>query len=103
MFKKGTPAHALVLASAGGYSDPLSGRRWKNVFPFVPYQSGMFNPNIRADMVFFETPNDGAVFNVGAVSFCTGLSYNNYDNNVSRILENVVRRFARPGSLTGGK
>lgn len=99
---KGTPAHALVVASAGGYSDRYQAPM-EDVFPFVPYQSGMFNPNIRADMVFFETPNDGAVFNVGAVSFCTGLSYNNYDNNVSRILENVVRRFSRPGSLTGGK
>jgi hypothetical protein len=29
-----------------------------------------------------------------SITFCTSLSYNNYDNNISRILENVLRRFA---------
>jgi hypothetical protein len=35
----------------------------------------------------------GAVFSVGSITFCGSLSHNNYQNNVSRMLENVLRRF----------
>ena len=34
------------------------------------------------------------MFSTGSITFCGSLSYNNYDNNISRILENVLRRFA---------
>ena len=48
---------------------------------------------VRADMTYFETPNGGAVFSVGSITFCGSLSHNDYDNNVSRIVDNVLRRF----------
>jgi N,N-dimethylformamidase len=44
-------------------------------------------------MVYFETPNDGAVFSVGSISWSGSLSHNHYDNNVSRVTENVLRQF----------
>jgi N,N-dimethylformamidase len=44
-------------------------------------------------MMFYETPQGGAVFSTGAISWCGSLSHNAYDNNVSRITENVLRRF----------
>jgi N,N-dimethylformamidase len=43
--------------------------------------------------VYFDTVAGGAVFSTGSITFCGSLSYNNYDNNVSRMLENVLRRF----------
>ena len=51
---------------------------------------------IRSDMVFFETPEGGAVFSVGSITFCGSLPTNDFDNDVSRILENVVTRFLDP-------
>ena len=48
---------------------------------------------IRADIVYFETMAGGAVFSVGSITFCGSLSHNTYQNNISRILENVLRRF----------
>ena len=48
---------------------------------------------VRADMVFFETPNGGAVFSVGSITFCGSLVSNGCDNDVSRLLANVMRRF----------
>ena len=48
---------------------------------------------IRAEIVYFETIGDGAVFSTGSITFCGSLSDNNYENNVSRMLENVLRRF----------
>ncbi|WBX84621.1 N,N-dimethylformamidase beta subunit family domain-containing protein [Sphingosinicella microcystinivorans] len=47
-----------------------------------------------ADMVFFETPNGGAVFSVGSMSWPGALSHNDYDNDIARITENVLRRFS---------
>jgi N,N-dimethylformamidase len=47
-------------------------------------------------MVYFETPNNGAVFSVGSITFCGSLSHAGYRNNVSRVLDNVLRRFAAP-------
>ena len=54
------------------------------------------DPLVRADMVFFETPGGGAVFSVGSISWFGALARNGYDNDVSRITENVVRRFLDP-------
>lgn len=54
---------------------------------------GSTHPPIRADMVYFETALGGAVFSVGSMSWCGSLSHNDYDNNVSRITENVLREF----------
>ena len=52
---------------------------------------------IRADMGYFETPSGGAVFSTGSITFCGSLPSNGFDNNISRLLLNVVRRFLEPG------
>ena len=43
--------------------------------------------------MFYESPGGGAVFSVGSMGFAASLSHNDYDNNVSRMIENVVNRF----------
>jgi N,N-dimethylformamidase len=48
---------------------------------------------IRAELVYFETAKGGAVFSTGSITFCGSLSHGGYDNPVSRMLENVLRRF----------
>ena len=48
---------------------------------------------IRAEIVYFETDNGGAVFSVGSITFCGSLPHNGGDNNVSRMTLNVLRRF----------
>ena len=58
------------------------------------YGGGDENPMVRADMVYYKTPNDGAVFAPGSITWCGSLSHNKYDNNVSRIMENVIRPFS---------
>ena len=54
-------------------------------------------PRVRADMVFYETPNGGAVFSTGSITWCGSLSHAGYRNDVSRITDNVLRRFAADG------
>jgi N,N-dimethylformamidase len=94
----GTPPHALVIASSLRFSDCYIGVA-DDLYMQIPYQGGVANPNVRADMVFYETAAGGAVFSVGSIAFCSALSYNDYENNVSRLLENVVRAFAKPGPI----
>jgi N,N-dimethylformamidase len=50
---------------------------------------------MRAEIVYFETPGGGAVFSVGSITFCGSLWRNGFEGPVSRLLENVVRRFQR--------
>ena len=89
----GSPAHALVLASSFGHSDG-----YECVVEDLQNLSGPLfgdkSPLIRSDMVYFEGPRGGAVFSVGSIAWCGSLSYNNYENNVSRITDNVLRRFS---------
>ena len=47
-------------------------------------------------MTFFETDHGGAVFSVGSIAWAGSLSHDGYDNNVSRVTANVLRRFDDP-------
>jgi N,N-dimethylformamidase len=91
----GTPPHALVLATATGFSDS-----YQHVVEEVglanSLQGGTVEPRVRADMVFFETPNGGAVFSVGSIAYCGSLSAGKYAGSVSRVTGNVLRRFLSP-------
>ena len=98
----GTPPHALVLASSEAHSDLVM--LVNEEFGVVPPNlKGSEHPDVRADMVFFETPRGGAVFSTGSIAWCGSLSWNGYDNNVSRITGNVLRRFLEPEPLDPGK
>ena len=91
----GTPPNAYILASSEGHTNAY----WLVPEEFLetgPALGGDENPNARADLVFFETPNAGAVFAVGSIAWAGSLSADGYVNNVSRITENVLRRFLDP-------
>lgn len=100
---QGTPAHAIVLASATGFSD-LYQLTIDDVVTTSRFYGGTLHPDVRADMVFYETPKGGAVFSAASISWCGCLSHNGYDNSVSRLTENVVRCFMRehlPDAIAG--
>ena len=95
-FELGTPPQALLLASSTGHN-----HHYQQVIEDIPQlkservYGGSTHPPVRADMVYFETGGGGAVFSVGSLTWCGSLSHNDYDNNVSRITENVLRTFLR--------
>lgn len=92
----GTPPHTLVLAtSLGGHTD-IYLVVCEELLVTVPGLGGTENELVRADMVFFETPNGGAVWSSGSIAWAGSLSHNGYDNNVSRITGNVLDRFLDP-------
>lgn len=91
----GTPRHALVLASAGGFTDHFQ-HAIEEVLVADSAQGGSKNDKVRADMVFFECENGGAVFSVGSIAWSGSLAHNGYVNDVSLVTENVLRRFLNP-------
>jgi len=66
--------------------------------PQVPGKPHRF---ARADMAYLEYPNGGAVFSAGSICWRGALSAHDYDNTVSRVTENVLRRFADPDWKAG--
>lgn len=98
----GSPPNTVVLARSEGHQAH-----------FVPVPEELLNhvrtvsgepaaDLIRADMVLFETRDGGAVFSTGSITWCGSLPIRAYDNDVSRITANVLRRFLRPGGVATG-
>ena len=87
----GSPAHAVILASATEFGPDMTRTKEElQASTVVPSP----DPVVRADLVFFETPAGGAVFSVGSISWFGALARNGYDNDIAQITANVVRRFA---------
>lgn len=89
----GSPEAAVILASSEGHGGN---------FVLVPEEILTHTANwsgeatedlIRADMTYFELPGGGAVFSTGSITFCGSLLCNGGDNNISKLLENVLKGF----------
>jgi N,N-dimethylformamidase len=89
----GTPPDALLLASSEGLSDNYQ-HVSEEILETPPGTGGSQDHEVRADLVYFCLAGGGAVFSVGSIAWTGSLSWNGYDNNVSHITGNVLRRFA---------
>jgi N,N-dimethylformamidase len=89
----GTPRNAIIVASSEGHDNsfvlvPEDILTHHDTWPHEPLKD-----LIRADIVYFDTPNGGAVFSVGSITFCGSLPENECNNNISTMIDNVVRKF----------
>jgi N,N-dimethylformamidase len=91
----GSPQRTMLLATATGFSDSFQ-HVSEEITVTTSMHGGTVSELVRADMVLLEYPNGGAVFSPASITWCGSLSYNGYDNNVSRITRNVLDRFAGP-------
>ena len=92
----GSPEHAVIVASATEFAPDML--RTKEEFEgTVAFPDP--DPFVRSDIVFYETPNGGAVFSVGSISWFGALARDGYDNDVAQITRNVLTRFVDPAPL----
>jgi N,N-dimethylformamidase len=85
----GTPAHALVIATAR-----MPEKLYYLPFPILEALGSESNATRRrADMVYFETGKGGAVFSASSVGWNGALSHNGDQNAASRLTANVLRSF----------
>ena len=97
----GTPPHTKLLASSTSWSDNYASVHEDILFNH-PGTLGTQSPSVRADMTYFTTANDGAVFSTGSIAWISALPCFDFDNNCSRVMANVLDAFIKPGSLPGG-
>lgn len=62
----------------------------------IPGTTGNVCDKVRSDIVFFETSSGGAVFSAGSIAYSGALPENGFDNNISKMTGNVLRRFLDP-------
>lgn len=96
----GSPPHARILASSLEFSDnyPLV---QEEIMYNHPGMGGTQHPGVRCDLVYFTTPGHGAVFSPSSIAWSHALPCQGFDNEISRIMGNVLRAFMRPGPLPG--
>ena len=96
----GTPPHTKIVAASGGHSDNYVLVTEELLYAYAGL-TGSYDYRIRADMTYFTAPNGGAVFAAGSIAFGQALPAKNFQNNVSRVLANVVDAFIKGGTLPG--
>ena len=95
----GSPPHILTVATSAG--------RHTDAYLIVMEDYGVSqqgidgtqHPRVRSDMTFHETPHGGACFAFSSIAFLGALPWNDGDNNISRLVKNVLDRFAADGPL----
>ncbi len=91
-FALGTPAHALVIAASEAHTCNMQPAPEDILMPH-PAMAAPYNPSLRAEMTFFETPSGGAVFATGSLNWCAALPLHGCVNEASVITANAVQRF----------
>lgn len=90
----GTPPNTVVLARSEAHQDHFVAVP-EELLSHVNTVTGEAPRDlIRAEIVYFETERGGAVFATGSITFCGSLSHDDYRNNVSTMLRNVITRFS---------
>ncbi|MFI7067661.1 N,N-dimethylformamidase beta subunit family domain-containing protein [Kribbella sp. NPDC050124] len=96
----GTPANAVVL----GTSQPF-GKQYMHVVEEINtsslFEGGDTNPMVRGDVTLVHYPNGGAVFSTASMVWTGSFFHNNYDNDMTRITENVLNMFTSGKRLPG--
>jgi N,N-dimethylformamidase len=93
----GSPSHALVVATSADVPDNVIRTIEEVTTTNSLFRAGKLrpDPDVRADMTYFEGPNGGAVFSTGSIAWAAALAHDGYRNPVARISDNVLREFQR--------
>lgn len=93
-WRLGTPRNAVILARSA-VPPPHFVTVPEELLSHIATVSGESPEALkRAEVVYFDVPGGGAVFSAGAITFCGSLwGGAGFEGGVSRLLENVVRRF----------
>ncbi|MBA1138764.1 N,N-dimethylformamidase beta subunit family domain-containing protein [Mesorhizobium neociceri] len=89
----GTPHFVRVVAASEGHGPTFETTFEELLLPGVFDGGPRPYGGIRSNIVYGMADNGGGLFSVGSITFCGSLSHNGYDNNVSRLLENCLRKF----------
>ncbi|MCF1495763.1 N,N-dimethylformamidase large subunit [Agrobacterium vitis] len=89
----GTPEFVTVVAASEGHGSSFETTYEELLTPGVIDGGPRPYGGMRSNIVYGLDENGGGLFSVGSITFCGSLSHNGYDNNISRLLENCLRKF----------
>ena len=95
----GSPPHTLVVATSAGRHTEAYLLVMEDYGFNQQGLDGTQHPRVRSDIAYHETPNGGACFAFSSIAFCGSLPWNNCDNNISKLVGNVLNRFMQDGPL----
>lgn len=90
----GTPEGTVALACSEGHGPSFIPVPEEILSHFATISGDAPADLVRADIVLLQPEKGGRVFATGSITFCGSLPINGFENGVSRMLENVVRRFS---------
>lgn len=88
----GTPQNAILLAQSVTRDNGFMLVPEEQLTHLTNLTGGTAKEAMHADMVLIEYPGGGSVFATGSITFCGSLPWNDFDNDVSRLLQNVMTR-----------
>ena len=89
----GTPDYIKIVAVSEGHGPTFKTTPEEILTWTLSAGNARAYEGVRAHMVYGAAPGGGALFAVGSITFLGSLSHNGYRNDVSRILDNCLRRF----------
>ena len=93
-FALGTPDGTVILARSEGRLQSFTTVPEELLTVTISINGEKVEDLSRGEIVYFDTPGGGAVFSVGSITFCGSLWRKGFEGPISRLLENVVRRFS---------
>jgi N,N-dimethylformamidase len=88
----GSPKHGVVVARSKHAPGEMLRTKEEMLVTMPVYD----DPDIRADLTFFETASGGAVFSTGSIGFAAALGGSEETSDIARIADNALRRFLDP-------
>ncbi len=95
----GSPPHTLIVATSAGRHTEAYLLVMEDFGFMQQGLDGTQHPRVRSDIAYHETPIGGACFAFSSIAFCGALPWNKGNNNISKLVGNVLDRFMRDGPL----
>ncbi|KAI9150870.1 NN-dimethylformamidase beta subunit [Paramyrothecium foliicola] len=92
----GSPRNTILLARSERHDDHFMLFNEELIFPMIG-TLGSTSPLVRSDMVYYETCGGGSVFSVGSINWNNSLAWDDYNNDIAQVTENVLREFLARG------
>ncbi len=88
----GTPEDTVLLARSITRDEEFMLVPEEQLTHLTNLSGGSEKDALHSDMIYFDVPGGGSVFATGSITFCGCLPWNNFENNISKLLENVLKK-----------
>ncbi len=91
-YRLGSPENTVLLARSVTRENGFMLVPEEQLTHLTNLTGGTEEEALHADMILASYPGGGTVFATGSITFCGSLPWNNFENNVSTLLQNVLTK-----------